>query len=649
MLVHVAHVGTCGMWCTTPSVPLSCISTGFVRHSMSLPLDIWKFQISGYCDISTLLRLQWVVKELYRYLNTPTFVVSWQEACWFLQRRGCPCDRNIFYLDTIKYCDFAFEYSRWRMNHMYDVDVQLRHMGRSISMMQAADCEPENGYLIRAPYVDPQTDPDWSPGLCQAYMEELTIIMPRMTRYRVEDTRLVNNHIHAQRMLHETDEHYNRRHKWRNFHEIPVNEEVPRSHNVPESGFTHSTGDLVRDFIQSARTLGVDPFDPMDTNECEGHLASLWARRIMYETPVGVQAYPLDLCVTEEQLDDWTDRRGADYVERMFLNPQEYDRTMDMMLHRGPIYYTGYRYENERGDFTNWALATLGVLNTSYKFLWMDHALHILGMVHQFLVNLSSEIQDETPQERVQARWAYVVHLMSCEGCTQYVHSRPPADNSRDRHALDFLQRPAYAVYHRLVRHAVESSHYWDEPYASTYLATLIPGGPMTGRNREADILTDLHLMCELASYMVEFGECMASQVGPRTRSTRRRTLTIYLHTTMSLIAFCPTWKRAYEWRPSRTHCYSSVALAPRMNLTRNHRFQYYLGFLNLRSLYYHPDPVIYVNALCNSVRYHGEYGPFAIEPPNPETQQQTAATGNNTGINQNNNESSDSEDMDLL
>lgn len=576
-----------------------------------VPLDIWKFQITGYCDISTLLRLQWVQKSFYYYLNSPGFVTSWQDGCWFLQRRGCLCDRNLFYLDVGKYCDFAFEYSRWRMNHMYDVDVQLRHMGRSIAMMQAADCEPDNGYLIRAPFIDPQNDPDWSPGLCQAYMDELTIVMPRMTKYRVEDTRLINQHVHSRRMSYETPEQYNRRHKWRNFHRVPSDDEDNKT--VPDSGFRHSTADLVKDFIRSARMGGVDPFDPADTTDCEGHLAGRWARRIMYETPVGVQAYPLDLCVTEEVLDDWTDRRGADYVNRLFLNPHEYDQTMEMMLHRGPIYYTGYRYENERGDFTNWALSTLGVLHSTYRFLWTDHAHHVLGMVHQFVLNLASEIQDETPQERVQARWSYIVHLMSCEGCTQFVHSRPPPEGSRDRHAIDFLQRPAYAVFHRLVRHSVEASYYWDEPYACTFMTTLIPGGPMTGRTREADILVDLHHMCELASYMVEFAECMGTPVDPRTRSVRRRTLTIYLHTTMSLVAFCPTWKREYEWRPSRTHCFSSVALTPRVNLTHNHRFQYYLGFLNLRSLYYHPDPLIYVNALCNSVRYHGEFGPFEI------------------------------------
>ncbi len=573
-----------------------------------ISLDIWRYQISMYCDIPTLLRLQWVQRALYHQLNTPDFVVEWQESCWFLTRK-CRCQRNLFYLNIEQYCDFAYEYSRWKMNHMYDVDVQLRHMGRSISMMQAADCEPENGYLIRAPFIDPQNDPNWSPGLCQAYMDELTIVMPRMTAYRVEDTRMINNQVHARRMTTESPEDYAKRHKWRNFH--CVNEDVNAP--VPESGFHHSSADLVKDFVKQSRETGADPFDPMDNDDCEGYLAARWARRVMYETAVGIQVYPMDLCVTEEQLDDWSDRRGADYISRLFLNPQDYDRSMDMMLHRGPIYFSGFRYENERGDFTNWALSSMGVYHTAYRFLWMDHAFHILSMIHQFLINLSSEIQDENPQDRVQARWAYVLHLMTCEGCNQYVHSRPPPEGSRDRHAMDFLQRPAYVVYHRLVRHAVESSYYWDEPYASSYLSTLLPGGGMTGRTKEADILYDLHHLCELASYMVEFAECMGVMLDPRTRSTRRRTLTIYLHTTLSLIAFCPTWKREYEWRPSRTHCYSSISSAPRMNLTRNHRFQYYLGFLNLRSLYYHPDHLIYVQACTSSTRYCSENGPFEI------------------------------------
>lgn len=556
----------------------------------SIPLDLWLHNIVMFCDLPTVLRLSWTTGIFYRRLNDSRFVVEWQERCWFM-RRGCSCDRNVFYLNLTEYCDFAYDFMGFTMKHSCDMRNILRHFGRTVPMLMAARADPMNSYVTRTPHLNPRSNPEWGPGICQAYLECTWVVLPRMVYGHVEDTHVRVNA--APRRTSETTAEYDHRRKWRTFHEIPEGSGQP----IPDTGFTASSPDRVVKYIEDSEAAGRDPYDPMDDdNSCEGYQAAQWARRMMYESAVGIQQYPLELCLTEEELDDLTENRGADYISRMFLSPRDYDRSMECRMHHGPVYFTGLRYENQSGDLSNWVLSTIGTVNAVYHHMWFDNCFFYLDHLYGFARELANEVQDYSTSEWIAARIAYLEHVSVCNGCTRYVHShREENVIARDVQGIDFLQRPAYATFHGLVRHALRTSTEWDAPYTDSYLTTLIPCGPPINEPRELDIVSDLMHMCELTSYLVEFAECIGPVTDPRTTNVRRRTFVLYLHSALSMIAFAPTWHRAHSFKPSSTSQMVPLEI-PKMNLTHNHRYQSYVRYLQLRTLYHHPDPSVYAN-----------------------------------------------------
>lgn len=469
-------------------------------------------------------------------------------------------------------------------------------------MLRQAIEEPWRDHLTRTPHLDPRMNQNWGPGVCQAYMEQMVVVLPRMTRFHVEDNRVVG--CVGRRRENESDEEYTHRRKWRSFHQVMLDQVNPLPH-----GFLTGSTDQLEHHQKRCLELGVDPYDPMDNEECTGHHASTWARRMMYETAVGIQSYPLELCLSEDFLDELTDNRGADYICRLYINPHEYDRAMETMLHRGPVYFNNLRYENEAGDFVPWALSTIGVMNATYRALWFDHANFYLEEMHKFAIGLATDIQDSTFPERAVARWDYLQHLLTCEGCNRYSHTQGEPGKTRDKLGLDFISSQQYAVLHRLLRRNLERSPSQGEPWMFYYLTALIPSGHYPGYTEEYALVMALHQIGEVTSYIMEFAECIGAVVDPRSQVTRRRTFTIYMHTIMSLMCFSPTWKRSMNWKPSKTDT-SIGTIVPRVQLSNNHRYQKYLHFLTLRSLYYHADPIV-VNDHWVETDREGEQAPM--------------------------------------
>lgn len=554
--------------------------------------DIWRYQVIPYCDVLSLIRLSWTSRTLWYLLNTPEVVVEWQTHCHYLHRE-CKCPRNLFYLKPELFCDFAYDVAL-ELGSQWESDQRLTALGRSVLQMLTA-CHNINGWL-EVPHLDPlfANRKQFNPGLFQSYMEHMIIPAPRMLFVGVEHSRIhPQNHM---RCVGETDEGYQRRQFWRNFHEITDEKPTTR-----DTGFILSARiDLVDAYIKKCEEdmsgEGRDPYDPADDPDCDGHHAAQWARRCMYETAVGMQSYPLELCLRREQLmamGNQTGRYGVDYIDRLFLPTRRYSRDMIVLDHRGPVYFSGVRYENERGDFVNWALSTYALQTAIYSHLWLDSSNRFLDTLQTHLVQMAREVEDDMPIPQLVARWNYLEHSTTCPKrqtggqCGTHYHDPSIESLRRDKDARALMRHPGYEVYNHLIQNAVRDGYQWDHPFNHEYLVALIPGGAYTYQRTETQICSDIHNLLELTSYITEFARSIAPRVGLETSRMRHTTLQIYLRAGFGLLAFAPTWRRAHSWKPSRTACLQSLSI-PVIDVTKNHRMQHYLKFLNRRTLYYH-------------------------------------------------------------
>lgn len=551
--------------------------------------DVWRYRIIPYGDLLSLIRLSWTCRTLYYLLNSPDVVVEWQTHCSYLFRE-CKCPRNLFYLRPELFCEFMYD-PIVDLQSQWESDQRLGAIGRSVVQMMMASQE-----LVRwqeAPVLDPMTvhSNEFQPGLFRSYIDDLIIPAPRMLFVGVENAR-IHSQNHA-RCTGETEEAFKKRKYWRNFHEVTDDRVVPR-----ESGFILSVRtDLVDAYVrkcQSSEMEARDPYDPADDPDCEGHHAAQWARRCMYESPVGVQTYPMELCLRQNQLVGNTVQQfGVDYIDNLFLPVRRYSRDQLLMDHRGPVYFSGVRYENERGDFVNWAMSTYTLHNALYSHLWLDCCHRFMESLQSHVVGLAREVEEDMPIQRLVTRWNYLEHTITCTirqaggNCGVYEHDSSPDALKKDRAARALMRHPGYEVYNHLVTNAVRVGYQWDHPFNHEYLVALVPGGGYNYQRTETQICNDIHNLLELTSYVTEFARVIAPRVGVSTSQRRQATLRIYLRAGFSLLAFAPTWKRGHSWKPSRTPYICTVSI-PQIDITKNHRMRRYLDFLNRRTLYYH-------------------------------------------------------------
>lgn len=564
--------------------------------SSNVGMDLWRYHILGFCDLGSLIRLAWTCSQLRTMLNEPSFVVEWQTSCWYLYR-DCLCGRNQFYLQVTPWCSFTYDYTP-KMDSQWEARQFLRATGRSPTMLQAL--RPQQS--IRVPSLsDPRKDPErFHEGVMSTWIDTILLPVPRMVNVPVEDT--VVQPMTQPRQPYESTEDFQERQYWRNVHDVEKavlmqqDRERPRrlptgfspfgaQHPQERQLFRDFGADAVACYIRNCEAEGRDPYDPLDDPNLEGHEAVQWARRRMYESPLGNQAYPFELCLRRTDMEPpYAHLHGVDYLERMFLSLYTIQPTQSMTDHRGVVYWTGVRYTNEPGDFVNWALAQWATENAVYIHLWYDVCFQFLEMTMRWIRQLALELQDDTSPNTLRQRWLNLEHCLHCRLCREMPQAHQ--GKSVDPAALQFLCRADYAPYFHRLRHAIV-----DDRTERRFLETLIPTHMChrTAHRSEAQLIHDLDETLELLSFITDVGQHLCAPVGPSVSTMRCRTRSIYLGAGVSLVAFCPTWCPQYSWKPSRTDQMDPLGI-PRADVTHNHRFRHYLDFMNRRTMYYQSD-----------------------------------------------------------
>lgn len=560
--------------------------------------NLLKHHLLPFCDVMSMMRLCWTNKSLRALLNQPKTVVEWQRQCWFLYQE-CHCDRNLFYLRAETFCDFAFDWNSTTMCSQFECDMYLRMFGRTVTMLMAQKDQPQQVPSRRLlPFLYPQKDTKrFRAGVFQTWIEDLIIPVPRMVECGVENV-FVHPQNHPRMMFTESHEDYAKRVYWRNFHD--VDDCSPKQKK--STGFDlWSPVDLVKEYYAKCAKEERDPHDPMDDPNCEGHIAASWARKLMYQTPLGMQHYPLELCMRKQDLEGKAFHDGVDYIDRMFLPINYHNGTRPLLIeHHGPVYFQGVRYENEKGDFINWALSTHALLNGFYSLMWLDVSHHFIKLLTQTLRNLAYEIETDLSLDRLTTRWQYIEHMRSCHTCAHELATHETWESMRDEDALEFLQEGCFSFYHNVIRRTVHQylektlHHSPDaelDPLRS-YLTNLLPNMAfMDNPNRtEIQIVVEMHYLLEYGTYLTRFAHVIAPRVSGITASLRRTSMQIYLASALSLMAFAPTWMQSYHWKPSKTNQLISMRV-PTINLTQNHRFMMYLQYTHARTMFYHDNP----------------------------------------------------------
>ena len=565
-----------------------------------LSLDAWRYGVLLFCDVSTLLRLNATCSQIRKVLNEPSFVVEWQTACWYLKERPCRCERNVFYLDVSLFLDFAWDALEVRSSRLSD--VALKSTGRTLNM--------DIAHQVPLPHVDPRKSPRcFLPGLLDIWYENWIVPVPRMTFVSVEETQVfvpVGN----------------RDPFWMEHHAVPEvdpkeeeetlaqqlsREIITPQHPLP-TGFLQTGPDLVKAYTMECELVHRDPHDPAQDNEdCLGYHAVRWARRRLYETAVGVQTYPLQLCLRRSDLVGRAYRSGLQHLDLLFL-PIQRSRTghgdgdIQLLAHRGPIYFHPVRYNNEAGDFAVWALSTLALTQGLYVHAWFDSVHHVMQRMDDFVRTLALEVQEDMPMYRMCDRWNHLhrrIYLGEAAMPLQQDETQPTntleRQQKRDQAALDLMYDTHYSPYNRLIGgmatrgDEVMNAGFW-APYTTHYgyLTDLLPDPTRHFANQrtEAMLVYELRELMRVMDYIVRFSLTVGPMTDPVTEMRRFRCLEAYLGAGTALLMFAPSFRRIGSWRPSdgNDHLTSQV---PRINLQHNHRFRHYLRFLNERTLFY--------------------------------------------------------------
>ena len=602
----------------------------YKRNEVSLDLlgmDVWRYHILLYCDLMALLRLNWVNRRLRQVLNTAEFVVEYQSVCWYLVPRYCRCPRNIFYLNLSEFLDFSYDYAgipeSGTLREVYtvqDASMVLRHFGRTPDMLvqsfQRAGNPPTRPPLTTR-FLDPRASTAFKDGFTKMWIDTCIVPMPRCIDHPVEQRRVrPAQRTTNERLATETMAEFEHRVFWREFHEV-TNDMVyevevgrdpmavaPPGYPEPRTvhGFDAPEPDLLEEWMQYCASVGVDPYDPShDDAECRGFRCIRWAREKMHDSAVGGTAYPLELCLHREDLTRTAARLGTDYLDRMYVHLNRYhggEPDWNTMEHRGVLYFMGLRYEHCNEDFAVWALHTQAMLHAVYAHMWLDALSHWTRMLMYHLHQLASDVESDMRFTVLQERWKFL-HSLCFAGPAVMAQTRHYGDRQRkrDQAAIHLIFNSHYLEENRYLSSLVDHGSLWTNEGDTAsrsrhYLTSLLEQYDHRSPNfrTESQRIQDAYRLARFAEYVTDFAEYVAPRVDDRTCVTRRRALSIYLSSFVSLTLFSPGWKRTYHWKPSRTHEMTHWHI-PRVNPQHNHRFQRYLDYCNRRTLFYHPDP----------------------------------------------------------
>lgn len=591
-------------------------------------VDVWRYRILLFCDLMALIRLNWTNRQLRRILNDSSFVVEYQSSCWYLQPRYCRCARNLFYLDVGSFLDFSYDYRGHRdseefpeIHSMTDVSTVLRRMGRTPDMLEQSVQRAGGDRSTREPLpvraLDPRISAAFCDGFTKMYIDSTIVPMPRSMSRPVDQRRVHSVHRTVnERLPTETMEGFNHRVFWRDFHEVTddmvYEVEMGSDPNFPlaepyDHGYGPEEPDLIEEWLEYCRIQGADPYDPLyDDSECRGFRCIRWARSKMHDSAVGGSSYPLDLCLHRDNLTRSAGRLGVDYIDRMYIHLNRYHggspewNTMD---HRGVLYFMGLRYEHADEDFCNWALCTETILHALYAHMWLDALGNWTRMLMQHLHSLASDAETDLRFAGLKQRWQFL-HSLCFAGPS--IMPRTTGYNERtrkrDQMAVHLIFNSYYLEENRYLSNLVDHGDIWNNnndlaQRSVHFLTSLLEqyDQPTPNFRSETQRVKDAYRLLRFAEYLTDFAEYVGVRVDDRTVVTRRRALGIYMASFVSLVAFCPGWKRMYHWKPSRTHEQTHWQV-PRVNLQHNHRFRRYLDYCNRRTLYYHPNPSLLLN-----------------------------------------------------
>lgn len=589
--------------------------------AVTISCDLWRHRILYYCDLVTLIRISMTNRLLRSVVNQPQFVVNWQDKCWYMYR-DCKCDRNLAYLDISRYCDFLWENVASMddtNNSMMMVDYIMRRYGRSMAMLlqQIHQRQP----IRHSVPLHPGDRPDWAMGISSVYLDDLILPLPRMLPVPVEYAatgmmglnyhqgaypQIWGSHLTVEQLPHnqagdnESEEAFKYRQYWRNFHPVPYyipNGVTDQEYEPPSSWPEVIEEDRLHAFLNSREAQGRDPYDPNDDDDCEGHHVAQWVRHKLYETGVGNQQFPMDLCLHRDEIcPKQAFYRGVDYLDRMYVGLHQWNHVSQLYDHRGVVYTHHVRYNNEAGDFVPWALNTLALLHSTYLRVWLETVHRFVGQLYPFVLGIARDIQESVSVPEMLSKFRNLDHVV--------IEGPIPADDwlegITDIHRKMFLQQARHQTFIQVVRHRLEMSELQsalhDLPGLSMdYLIPLIPDVLMTsvdgslGHQTNPQLVVDVYRLMDIMSFVVDFAELFGPREHPTTLSFRRISRRTYLRWGLSLLMFNPLWKMDYDIKPSRANLLGPIRV-PRVDITHNHRYQEYMNFLNRRVLYYKPD-----------------------------------------------------------
>lgn len=613
-------------------IPSLDLTSGSTVSLDILGLDVWRYHILLFCDLMSLLRVNWLNRRLRNLLNNAEFVVEYQSSCWYLQPRYCRCARNLFYLDLSRFLDFSFDYAGSPDSEQFpevrtvqDVSRLLRRLGRTPDMLvqsfQRAGNPPTREPLGVVP-VDPRDNRLFVDGFTKMWIDTTILPMPRMIDHPVEQRRVQSaTRTLNERLATETVAEFDRRMFWREFHEVtddmvdqvavgrdpmhPSSEEWP----IPtvDHGFGPPEVDLLDEWMAHCREVGADPYDPQyDDDECRGFRCIRWARSKLFESAVGGTAYPLELCLHREDLTRTAARLGVDYLDRMYVHLNRYRgggpewNTVD---HRGALYFMGVRYENAAEDFCPWALNTQALLHGVYAHTWLDSLGNWTHMLMAHLHMLATQVEEDLRFPGLQQRWQFL-HSLCFAGPSVMPHTGhyTARERRRDQAAIHLIFDAHYLEANRYLSNLVDRGNLWTNEgdvaqRSRHFLTSLLEqyDHPVPNHRSESQRVQDAYRLIRFAEYLTDFAEYVGPRVDDRTVVLRRRAFQIYLASFVSLVVFCPGWRRTYHWKPSRTHEQTHWHV-PHVRPQDNHRYRRYLEYCNRRTLYYHADPSLLLN-----------------------------------------------------
>lgn len=582
-------------------------------------MDVWRYHILLFCDLMSLLRINWLNRGLRNLLNSVSFVTEYQASCYYLAPRYCQCERNIFYLNLSAFLDFANDWcgdttstAMAPVHNVGDLDRVLRHYGRTPAML-VQSCQrtgnPPTQDPLPARHLDPATSPLFTEGFTKMWVDSSIIPVPRVMNHPVECRRVVSTQsMGPGRWDTESLSDYNKRVFWRDSHEVTdemmYEWEIGRNPRdvTPPSQLLHGykesdEGDRLAKWLEYCAERGWDPYNPLvDNDDCDGFRCIRWARDCMFDTAVGgTGAYPMDLCLHRDDLSKSAYRLGVDYIDRLFVPLDRYRGTefdWNTLGHQGTLYVTGVRYENAPDDFVPWVLSTQALLNSVYAHTWLDGLAQWTRMVLEHVRHLAIQIEEDMGYNGLCRRWRFLQSLCFVGPSihpNQVVYSKE--DRNRDQTAIHLLYSRHHHEANRYLSSVVEN-----DDHDGRYMTTLVEqySQPTPNHRTETQRVHDARRLVGLLEYVTDFSEFVAPKVDVRTRRLRRRAFELFLSASVSLLMFSPGWKRMYHWKPSLTHLQIGWRI-PHIDPRHNHRFQALLDYCNRRTLYYHPDPSLLV------------------------------------------------------